>query len=524
MRLPLRLSITWKIRLLNGFLSALVLVALIVLAQARIHAVLYGAVDRTLSLQAIDVSKRPGEDPRPENGWGRFRREQGGYPMFPGRPEGGGEWDGSEQGSAYGQPRPMQHPPRPDPPGPEVRRGRPVPEPRPIQYGAISMIPPRHLPLDGIEGPQPWSAAGWAAALTRRTDVRTEVDDAGKRVRVYSLRHDDGPGPGEIIQTAALLEPTESTLSEIDTALYMLLFPLALIAAVLGAFLTEMAFAPVRQLAQAVHRIEPANLSARLPEPGGDDAFDRLAQMLNALLARMEEAFARQKRFTGSASHELRTPLSVIKSATSLLLEEPDSLTPLQQRALDRADKSADRANRLVTDLLTLARTENNTLPLQMSTVNVRSIVRDTVSEVQGTRSEASVPVICNVPEDAVLRTDADHFRRLLQNLLSNAIRHTSQGQVTVAASLFQGMFHLSVRDTGEGIPPDALARLGEPFYRPDAARAREQGGTGLGLSLCKGIVSALGGVMKIESIIGQGTTVSVTLPQVPYEPTAQGR
>lgn len=512
-----RLSITWKVRLLNGFLTALILVALIVLAQIRIHSVLYGAVDRTLTAQAIDITKRHNGGPH-EGGGGEFQGPQGGGGMFPGPPPGEG-WGNPEQRPPFGGQRPQQRLP-----GPEIRPGVPRPEPKPVRYGAISMMPIRHLPLDGVGGPEPWSIAGKNAVQSKKLDVRTQIGSEGERIRVVSYRNPDGPGPPEIVQTAALLDPTDATLREIDTALYMLLLPLAIIAAVLGAFLTEMALAPIRYLAKAVATIEPANLSARLPEPGGDDAFDRLAQLMNALLGRLEEAFARQKRFTGSASHELRTPLSVIKSATSLLLETPESLTPLQQRALSRADQSADRANRLITDLLTLARTENNTLPLQLSPVNIHSIVRDTVAEIKTHMPGVQIPVICNIAQDVVLRTDADHFRRLLQNLLSNALRHTSQGQVTVAATVFQGMFQLSVRDTGEGIAPEALARLGEPFYRPDAARAREHGGTGLGLSLCKGIVTALGGVMKIESIIGQGTTVSVTLPQVSPQSPASGR
>ncbi len=523
-----RLSITWNVRLLNGALSAVSLIALIVLAQVRIHSVLYGAVDRTLTTQAVDVTKRPHGGPRGQQG------------EFRGGPRGGGPRDGGGPrgpgGGRDGGPPPFPHQPWDGPglngpdgesgtgqrfPGPESRPGVPRREPEPVRYGAISLMPIRHLPLDGPGGPEPWSVAGRKAVESGKSgkpDVRTEIGGDGMRVRVVSLRSTDGPGPGEIVQTAALLEPTDATLREIDTALYMLLFPLAIVAAVLGAFLTEMALAPVRQLARIVGTIEPENLAARLPEPGGNDAFDRLALLMNALLVRLEGAFARQKRFTGSASHELRTPLAVIKSATSLLLENPESLTPLQHRVLDRADQSADRANRLVTDLLTLARTDSNTLPVRLSSVIVGEIVGEVVSEMTVITPESSVPVVCHIPEGMMLRTDPDHFRRLLQNLIGNALRHTLRGQVSVAANGFGGNFQLSIRDTGEGIAPDALARLGEPFYRPDASRAREHGGAGLGLSLCKGIVAALGGTIRFESIIGQGTTVSVTLPRVSDE------
>ncbi|MBC7808333.1 MAG: hypothetical protein H7145_19545, partial [Akkermansiaceae bacterium] len=225
MTLPFPLSITWRVRLLNGALSALTLIVLTVLAQARIHSVLYGAVDRTLTTQATDMINRPRHE---------FPEGRRGFPGPPDR-----RWD---------HPDPMGDPPegargREGMPGPERRRG-PRPEPRPIRYGAISLMPTRHLPLDGRGGPEPWSVAGRDAVRTQRSDIRTQVLSDGMRLRVVSLRHDAGPGPGEIIQTAALLEPTDATLREIDSALYSLLLPLALVAAVIGAVLTEMALAP----------------------------------------------------------------------------------------------------------------------------------------------------------------------------------------------------------------------------------------------------------------------------------------
>jgi signal transduction histidine kinase len=285
--------------------------------------------------------------------------------------------------------------------------------------------------------------------------------------------------------------------------------PLALGSFVLGALLTELVLAPVRRLARAAASIAPENLTARLPAPGGNDAFDGLVGALNAMLSRLDDAFARQKRFTADASHELRTPLSVIKATTSFLLEG-DTLSESQRRALVRADVTADRANRLVTDLLLLARTENGALQVVQESVLIAPLLAEIVADAEVAFGVPHAPVVQLVRAGQSLTTDPELLRRLVGNILSNALRHTPErGEVTVRFSESS----LTVADTGEGIPQSALARLGEPFYRPDDARARTHGGAGLGLALCKEIADALGATLEIQSEVGHGTAVTVWFP-----------
>ena len=478
-----KLSITWQVRLVNAALSALILVALILLAQARIRAVLYDALDTTLTEQAREMANRPSHAPPRNNG----QQWRGDFP--PPR-------DGFR-----GQHEPFDRPP----PQGGQRRG----EPPPLRFGALTLLPPRRVPFDGT-GREPWSVAGRNAAVRAGGDKRTETTGDGTRLRVVSLRvPETDRDPAMIVQAAGNTQTIDATLREINAALYALLLPLAALAAVVGAFFTELALAPVRRLAQSVGEIESSNLSARLPEPGGNDAFDTLAVRLNALLSRLDQAFARQKRFTGAASHELRTPLAVIKSATSLLLETPETLSPLQSRTLDRADQSADRANRLITDLLTLTRTENGTLPVRKIAFRLAPFLDDVAADFPN----PPVPVVVTAPESVSIHTDPDMVRRLLQNLVHNALRHTTHGQVSVLGNVSGETLTLVVADTGEGIAAEALPRLGEPFYRPDSSRARDTGGAGLGLSLCREIVATLGGTLHIQSTPGRGTTVTATIP-----------
>jgi signal transduction histidine kinase len=453
------LSVTWRARLLSGLLTALALIALVFLAQSRIRTVLYDAVDTALREQAEGLLRDP-----------RF----------------------------------VQGPRLPLPGGLPPRRGILAP----LRFGTTTLLRPRHIPLNPPDGapepPPPWSAAGLEAAKTAGDDLRDELAPDGTLRRTYSVRSN-----GFVLQTASQLDGTQAALREIQGALYGLLLPLALISFLLGALLTEVVLAPVRRIARAAASLAPDNLSARLPAPGGGDAFDRLVGTLNALLVRLDDAFARQKRFTADASHELRTPLAVVKATTSFLLES-EELTESQRRMVTRADATADRANRLVSDLLLLARTEGGALAVHPEQVRLAPLLAEVADDAKAAWGGPCAETILEVPDSAQLTTDPDLLRRLVGNLLSNALRHTPvSGQVTVRWE--SGM--LTVSDTGEGIPKEALLRLGEPFFRPDDARARSHGGAGLGLAICKEIGGALGANLDIQSKPGQGTRVMIGFP-----------
>ena len=480
----MRLSITWRARLLNGALSGLALVALVVLAQNRIRMVLYNAVDSAVQSQAETMLHHGPPPGFPREGFGdREGRGRGGFDF--------GRGFGLGRGLDFGRGRGPGG-------GPDVMR-----------FGTTALLKPRPIPLDGQTlNPMepPWSVAGAAAAREQGTDLRQELDKDGKTIKVFSIRQ-----PSFILQTAASLEQTDAALAEIQKALTALILPVGLLMSLLGALLTDIAFAPIRKLTRAAAALQPSNLEQRLPQPGGSDTFDQLVTVLNAMLARMEAAFTRQKRFTADASHELRTPLAVIKAASSFLLENDDPLTERQRRTLSRADKTVDRANTLVSDLLLLARAENGSLHVQRESLSLQEVLSEAAQAAEAGQSTPHATVVLDVPEET-FATDPKLLHRVVVNLVSNALRHTPpEGQVTLKAIVGESLI-LTVTDTGEGIAPEHLERLGEPFYRPDASRAREQGGVGLGLALCKEITAALGGTLEIHSVLSEGTVVTVTL------------
>lgn len=396
--------------------------------------------------------------------------------------------------------------PRPERDGPpgsgERERGGPpgFGRPRPADFGLP--LRPRRWNFDRNEGQTAWSDAGLEAARQGKA-TWNHAESEGVEVLTYT-RPVYGP-EGHLlgaVQTAAPTGPVEAALSSVTYSLVLLLPILCLFAGLGGLWLTSRALAPVRQLTEAASHIEAEKLGERLPEPGGGDELDQLTQMLNRSLARLDDAFTRQKQFTSHASHELRTPLATIKTALGLL-RRSDLPPALRDEAIASADDATDRANRLVGDLLFLARSQNGALPVRRTPLKLAEVLRAAVPS----------PAQLEIAPTLEFPTDRDLLLRLVSNLVSNALRHTPpDGLVTVQAQREGDSLVLTIRDTGAGIAPEHLERLGQPFYRPDTARARDDGGIGLGLSICHAIAEALGGTLRLTSEPGKGTLATVTL------------
>jgi heavy metal sensor kinase len=352
-----------------------------------------------------------------------------------------------------------------------------------------------------------YSEEGQRAAQTGRS-LFTEGTWGDGAVRVFSAPiWRDGKIIG-VVQTAAPLAETRRAMAGVTRTLLLLMPAALLLAGLGGAFLTERSLRPVREITDAARNIGASNLTARLPVRGRDE-FAQLAEMLNGMLGRIEDAFSRQKRFTADASHELKTPLSIIKVSSSMALEE--RMTPEEyQQSLRAIDRATDRANRVVQDLLLLARSDNGSLPLHPVTLSVEDVLDEARDSLPG----SGVPITMDVTPGLVVRADRHHVARLLTNLLENARRHTpADGEILVAARRDGAFAEILVADTGEGIPAEHLPHIGEPFYRVDAARTRDKGGTGLGLAICRTIAQAHGGTLTVESTVGEGTKVRVHLP-----------
>lgn len=364
----------------------------------------------------------------------------------------------------------------------------------------------------------PWDPKTFAQSLQGKERYST-ILVRKTRLRVFSaplIRDGDVKG---VVQFTADLSVIPQTLAWLNYTLLTLIPVALLIAGIGGGFLTTRMLRPVRRLADAAERIEESNLSGRLPVTGTDE-FAELAVTFNHTLDRLESAFRKleesteqQRRFTGDASHELRTPLTIIKANASLALS--GERTPAQYRqAIAAINQAADRMNRLVQDLLLLARSDAGQFDVPLKPVLVKDVFEEAIEA--AAHSDGRRARIDLDDEDLSVYGDYEMLVRLFTNLLANAARHTPQSGSIVASGMRSGeRAVLSVIDTGEGIAPEHLAHLTERFYRVDAARSSAHGGTGLGLAICQTIVEKHHGEMAIESTLGEGTRVAVTLPAI---------
>ena len=382
---------------------------------------------------------------------------------------------------------------------------------------------PRLFRADGwgiIPTDTPFDPAGLRRAEAGE-EVYATVPSAQGDVRVYSLPVvRDGQVVGVAQTGNALSHIYAERARMIGTFLYLI--PVVLLVAGLGgAFLTDRALRPVRWISAAANRIEAEDLSYRLPVTGSDE-FSDLAETINGMLSRLEASFARQeqafeqqRRFAADASHELRTPLTIIKANTSLSLSERRT-APEYEKTLRAVDTAADRMTRIVQDLLLLARADADQLVYPLVPTSLAEILSSAASVLLGADA---APIQVFLPEPIFVLGHADSLVRLFSNLLENAVRHTSsEGRVTVTAEKIGGQIAVEVADTGAGIAPEHLPHVTERFYRVEAARTRAQGGTGLGLAICRSIAESHGGSVEVSSILGQGTTVCVTLQAAPKQ------
>jgi two-component system phosphate regulon sensor histidine kinase PhoR len=224
-----------------------------------------------------------------------------------------------------------------------------------------------------------------------------------------------------------------------------------------------------------------------------------------------------RRDFVANVSHELKTPLTVI-SGFAETLRDGDLPAEDRERFMATIEVNARRMQRIVDDLLDLSRYESGSWVPNVVSNDLAGIVSDVFTGLQRAAEEKGLMLAFEAPEDA-RRVDADPtaLRQILGNLVENAVRHTARGCITVRAeAATKGGTTVSVSDTGSGIPVEHLGRIFERFYRVDSGRGRGEGGTGLGLAIVRHLVEAHGGSVRAESVVGQGTTITIHFPARP--------
>jgi heavy metal sensor kinase len=357
--------------------------------------------------------------------------------------------------------------------------------------------------------------AGLPRPTVPPTDDRPAFESFGSRSGHYRLLNRAVPGPAGplILQVAAPLAADDHELGEL-LAVLMLAGPVALASALGGGYvLARRALAPVDRMGADVAQITATRLDRRLEIPNPNDELGRLGATLNGMIGRLERSFEEIRRFTADAAHELRTPLTVMRNAAEVALRSPRE-PEHYCRVIGDMLEEVERLTRMSEQLLFLCREDAGLIPLATGTMRLDDLVRDAVEHMRVVAEAKRLTLDCGPLTASTIRGDADQLRRLLFNLLDNAIKFTPPGG-TIRATLVrsEGQARVVVEDGGIGIPPEHLPHVFERFYRVDPARGHETDGTGLGLAICRSIAEAHGGDMQVESMVGQGTRAALTLP-----------
>ncbi len=298
----------------------------------------------------------------------------------------------------------------------------------------------------------------------------------------------------------------------------------AALAAILaiGLWLVRVGLRPLQQIATTADSIAAGDLTARVPEWNPATEVGRVASAFNAMLGRIERAFAEQRaseerlrRFTADAAHELRTPLTSVRGYAELFRrgarDRPEDLA----RVMAGIEEEASRMGVLVEDLLLLARLDQGRR-LERQPVDLETVVRRAVEAARAVEPERPIAI---QTERVQVAGDPNRLRQVIDNLLTNVRVHTppaAPARVRVAREGGQAV--IEVADSGPGIPPALADRIFERFFRVDPGRARQQGGTGLGLSIVQAIAHAHGGRVEVQSAEGAGATFRVLLPASPEQ------
>ncbi len=332
----------------------------------------------------------------------------------------------------------------------------------------------------------------------------------GARWRLYVLPV--GDPVARYFLAAAPIARVDASIQPFRSLAALLVAAAAAITAVAGWIVAGRALHPVAVLTDTAGAITRSRkLSQRVAVGAPRDELGRLGATFNEMLASLEQAYQAQQRFVADASHELRAPLTAIQANLELLKRRPDMSLAEREEAVEEAGREARRLTRLVADLLALARADSG-VPIRRQGVELDRALLDALAEARHLARGHKIEV--ESLEPIQIEGDPDRLKQLLLVLLDNALKYTPPGGLVTLALRRRGSgAEIMVHDTGVGIAAEELPHVFERFYRADPARARDPGGTGLGLPIARWIAEQHGGDVTLTSEPGHGTVATVRLP-----------
>lgn len=283
----------------------------------------------------------------------------------------------------------------------------------------------------------------------------------------------------------------------------------------LGKFFTRSALRPLVDLSYIAQNINNETLNYRIPSTDSNDEVDTLIKSLNLMLQNLETSFQSQQRFVSDASHELRIPLTVVLGYIDLLKtvgESHEDRGALLAESLNAIEEEAKNMNALVEKLLLIARLESKRFITAYQPINLLEFFKKYKYECE--RLYPDHHFVNQLDYKGNLMADRELFVQMIRALTENAVKYSQNGTITFISHETESNFSITVKDTGYGIPKEAIPHLANRFYRVDVDRNRTTGGSGLGLSIVNTLMKAHYGRVVIESEEGLGTKVTLHFPK----------
>ena len=334
-------------------------------------------------------------------------------------------------------------------------------------------------------------------------------------VRVTQQKVAVRSSPVATIRVGATLNFLREEMARIDRLVLIAAGAVLVVAPLCGYWLARRAARTLGEIIHTAARLRPSRLDERLPVHGTGDELDELAITVNRLLDRVAAYLAEKQDLLANSAHELRTPLAAIRSSVEVALNSDRTRDEYEELLLDVIDRSA-ALETLVNQLLLISESEADRFKLEREPVRFHDIVARAMEMFRGVAESRDLTLSLNRLDKSIVPGNGLHLRQVVNNLVDNAIKYTKAGgRIDVDLTVVDGTCRFMVRDTGPGVIPADLPHIFERFYRADRSRTRDgcPEGNGLGLSICKAVVTAHDGAIDCASHIGTGTTMTVTLP-----------
>ena len=360
----------------------------------------------------------------------------------------------------------------------------------------------------------PLSQTAYADALEGKNSYETFKVGGQQPIRVITMPVLLEGQLINLVQVGTSLEAVQETLRNLKIFLFTAVPSVLIFAALFARFMARRALKPISRIIDTARDIgQGQELSKRIPVLKIKDELGQLALTFKEMMNRLENSFAQMRQFSSDASHELRTPLTVLKGQNELILSKQRKPEEYQEVISSNLEE-INYMSKVLEDLFVLSRSDENQVNLDCEPVDLRALVEEVCKHAEILAEEKNIKIVFSFLEPTAIKGDEVRLRQMVWNVLQNGIKYTQRGGELKISLQNEGEFALlTIQDTGIGIPEKDLPLIFNRFYRVDKARTRDEGGSGLGLSICRQIAEAHKGKIEVESKLGVGTRFKIRLP-----------